>query len=48
MPSDGPRPRRWLFVAAFCGAVALMLCLSVQAKREPAPVIQPYDPLPRW
>jgi hypothetical protein len=48
MPSDGPRPRRWLFIVAFVGAVALMLGLSVQAKREPPPAVQPYDPFPRW
>jgi hypothetical protein len=48
MPSDGSSSRRWLFVAALIGAIALTVGLSVQAQREPAPVVQPYDPLPKW
>jgi hypothetical protein len=37
-----------MFLAAFVGAAALVVALSVQAERDSAPVVQPYDPLPKW
>jgi hypothetical protein len=48
MSPEGPRPRRWLFLAVLLGVAAVTLGLTVQAQREPPPVIEPYDPLPRW
>jgi hypothetical protein len=38
----------WLAAALLLLVLAVGAGVAVQADREPAPVVHPYDPLPRW
>ena len=43
------RPARLILLMTVVMALAAgVLAVSVQAERDPSPVIRPYDPLPRW
>jgi hypothetical protein len=48
MAGSLPRRRYWVLAALLLVVVALGAGVAVHADREAPPVVQPYDPLPRW
>ena len=48
MSSPRHRISLWILLASLIIASVGVLGISVQAQRDTAPVIKPYDPLTRW
>jgi len=48
MSSPRHRISLWILLASLIVASVGVLGISVQAQRDTAPVIKPYDPLTRW